>query len=332
MLKNILLSIIGISSAGKRLEFVEKAHYEQGFRSFYNEHLRGHLLRAEQTRLYYASIIGRRLLILILATIIGVAYEFFRYGSPAAWHIILAIAFWAGGFAWALWPMRYYNENVKRTIFTPLFKFMGDFSFHPRGSLNFAKFMDSGIVPEFAMYHGEDYIEGYYEGISIEVEEIFLRSGTVKSPGKQVFHGLYILLDCPVKVERRIMFMPEKRLLPPSLSIGFEGVEPLKLPFEIPMEVYAASLADAQEVITAPILEQCLALGKLYQPYARKQAFPKVLGSFWRNKLLLMVPCQKDLFEPTSVFQPLDTEDLHLVLAQMNILFKIAALLKRINT
>ncbi|MGH1352621.1 MAG: DUF3137 domain-containing protein, partial [Methyloligellaceae bacterium] len=87
-------------------------------------------------------------------------------------------------------------------------------------------------------------------------------------------------------------------------------------------EVYSNSQTEARYILTPTFMEQLLKLRILF-------ASDNIRCSFYNNRLLLMIPCRKDRFEPASIFQPATfIEEIKMILAEMEAIFKIIETLK----
>lgn len=316
--------LIGVGDVKHLENFQELEDFEKGFREFYKKHLSERLLKAEKTRIYYVSIITRRLFVLfiifILLTILLLKYSLLNYNSLVFLLILSSFLLW-----WAFLPKKKYSHDVKKAVFKPIFRYLGDFSFSPNGNSNIEKFSASGILPEHKSYETEDHITGHYRKVNFEIEEVALYRSIVAGKGKEVYRGLIILLDCPKPFYGRTVVISSRSKLPKLLNKKYPDLKRvfLKNPaVEAEYNVYGSSRDEAGYLLVNAFIERISNLGNVFAQYNPNKK-RGVECSFFDNKLMLAVECRRNLFEIGSVFSPITTDDLRMIIAQVHWLFKI---------
>ena len=93
--------------------------------------------------------------------------------------------------------------------------------------------------------------------------------------------------------------------------------------FEKKFEVYSTDQVEARYLLTTSFMERLLELSGLFSKNGVIQC------SFYLNKLLLMIPSDKNRFEVGSIYQPATfIDDIDQILKEMTIIFQIIDILK----
>ncbi|MCZ6765018.1 MAG: DUF3137 domain-containing protein, partial [Alphaproteobacteria bacterium] len=186
----------------------------------------------------------------------------------------------------------------------------------------------SEIIPSHKKYHCEDYVRGTYKGVDLELTEATLTEG--RSNGKHRrktvnFRGLMILFAAHKPFAGKTFVKKDSGRLGNWLTDKFNKFETIELEdpdFESRFEVYGTDQVEARTLLTPSFMERLMGLAALFDD-------AKIECSFYDDKLLIMIPSDKDRFDAISPFQPVTFQDeINAILAEMALIFEIVDLLK----
>ena len=110
-----------------------------------------------------------------------------------------------------------------------------------------------------------------------------------------------------------------------SLSIVNSKIDQVKLEdpiFEKMFEVYSDDQVEARYLLTVTFIER---LKELVENFGGKS----IQCCFYNNKLLMMIPIEKDMFEPGSIYEAEDfIDDSKSLLKELSLIFSIIDTLK----
>lgn len=231
---------------------------------------------------------------------------------------------------WANTPMREYKLSVKNRIFPNVFNFFGaDYHYSPTSPLQLSAFAPSQLLPNYHKEMREDYIRGEHKTVKIELMEAELKaeSGTGKNKHyRTVFRGMLILLSAHKNFKGQTIIRSDQGRFGNWMGLLGNKLQSVKLEdpvFEKMFEVSSTDQVEARYLLTTSFMERLLHLSEQFGGGA------KVQGSFYDNKLMLMIPSKVNRFEVGSIYQPATfVEDIRAILSQMQEIFGIIAILK----
>ncbi len=273
----------------------------------------------------------------VIAGIIGLGLELMHAGILSLFIIV-----GAGGIISI--PVTKYKSNVKGIIFPKIFSFFGDFTYDQKGLGSVRSLKSSGIIPSYDRESTEDYVRGEYEGVSIELTEAHLEDKHRDSKGRTsystVFKGIFVRLSMHKNFKGKTIIKRDSGGIGNWLTDKTNALENVKLEdpvFEKQFEVYSSDQIEARYLLTTSFMERLLKLSSTFgDDEIAGINIPKsfrerrgLQASFYDDKLLIMIPTQKDRFEPASIFIPATFEaEINIVLGEMNQIFQIVHMLK----
>lgn len=243
-------------------------------------------------------------------------------------------------------PVRKYKLTVKTMLFPIVFKYFGTgFSYKEKNPNFLEKLKSAIIIPHYTNSSTENYIRGSYQGVTIELSEAKLITGSGKNEFT-IFKGMFILLSMNKKFHGETFIMNVKKSKNPVFNIwninssknwlinniimSKTKSENIKLEtihledpiFEDRFTIFSTDQVEARYLLTTSFMERLLALDKVLDC--------KMLQcSFYNNQLLIMISFTRNRFEFSSIFKPVDfLKDSHTVLYQMREIFQILEILK----
>ena len=326
---------------GDEFSFIDQDDASKPFEPYYKQHILQHVKVFELKRIETLHNLRKRsiisipiYIIIFLSTILGVHYFY------TAFDVILVLGFMAffGVGYWSRKPVRKYAANVKAEVFPEIFRFFGKDYFYSEDSLLKMELLDvSGIIPSHDSSYLEDYVKGNYKDVNLELTEAKLTQTQGSGKNRRtvtVFNGIFVLLEMNKNFSGKTIVKKDigkignwftkklgKKLF--SKTIDLENVKLEDPVFEKKFEVYSTDQVEARYLLTTSFMERLLELSSLFSKQGVIQC------SFYINKLLLMIPSDKNRFEVGSVFQPATfVDDINHILKEMATIFQIIDILK----
>lgn len=309
------------------LTFIEQQPYEEGFAEHFNVHIRPKYDEAERERIINLNKIQKRLFITLPLGAVGavLAWEYAPKLEDPGDGFSIYFAFLVFLAMWNAWPAFVYKKAIKELIYDDIFRFFGDgFQFSPESGISMERLKPSGIIPSHNRYRKEDHTQGTYHEVGLELSEARLVRGSGKNK-RTVFRGVFILLEMNKDFEGHTIVMKDQGVIGNWVRDKFDKKERVTLEdpvFEDKFEVYSTDQVEARYLLTTSFMERLLQLAALFGD-ARLQC------AFYENKLLIMLPQRKNLFEPGNIFRPaLHVDDIHRLLQEFHLIFSIIDVLK----
>lgn len=242
-------------------------------------------------------------------------------------------------------------KSKTKAVMTPLvLEFFGEGDYTPDGMIPQSETKPFGILPSCDRYKGEDFFHFRDVGGARELSFCELRLTEERGSGKNrhtvtTFNGVALLITLPRAVKSPITLKPE-RFLALEFSWGSPtGVPMEKVTLEDPVferlfDVRSGDQIEARRVLQPALMVRLVQFGMLMEHWGkspdklpagiRPDELPspaqvetarfKFSAAFRENKLLLLVPCKRDMFETGSVFRSAyDTNEIRCFLYQMHL-------------
>jgi Protein of unknown function (DUF3137) len=231
------------------------------------------------------------------------------------------------GWAWAIVGRHY--ASVKTEIFPYIFSYFGpQYVYQPTPPFTVASLEHFDVLPSYDDEQTEDYVSGEYKGVGIELLEARL---TRETHGKnrrtvEVFRGMFILLEMNKNfIGKTIVKSDSSSFLDSWFGKSYRDLEAVELEdpeFEKLYDAFSTDQIEARRLLTPAVMERIRALNDL--PFVSS-----MLCSFFEGRVLFMLPTNKNHFEPTSIFEPIDfSADMQQILEEMQAIFNIIDILK----
>ncbi|MBI1214321.1 MAG: DUF3137 domain-containing protein [Alphaproteobacteria bacterium] len=224
------------------------------------------------------------------------------HGDKHHGGITLALA--GALYYWATQPKRDYVRVYKHEIMPRIARVLGLQSYRVAGFIPEADMEPSKIVPSHNRYHSEDYFEGVYKGASVRFAQIRLKqeSGSGKDRHETtVFSGLALLVDMPKNkfYGTTIMLRNHMKLFEwfEEKSIGLKRANLVDPAFEKKYTVFTSDQVEARYLLDPMMIEKVQNLAVIYKA-------TDVRLSYFDHKVLVLLACKRDLFEPPDISIP----------------------------
>jgi len=301
------------------------------FSNHYKTHIQPHVAEYELKRV--VALKNRKLcfivaciLVLFAAATIYYSRQYYDLSEDAQGWVDGIVAIIAlGACCGTTMPARFYKSDVKQNIFPRIFDFID--ANYKQYKFNYKvkdKLSNSLIIPNHDSSLSEDFISSEYKDVSINIFETKLTKRRGKRT-KTIFKGIFITLDMNKNFLGTTILKKDAGKIGNWISNKLSSLERAKLEdpvFEKQFEVYTNDQVEARFILTPDLMERIASLSNMFDG-------AKVQASFYNNKLLLMVPTKKNMFEPQSIGKPVSfKEDIEMLMAEMAIIHEIVDLLE----
>ena len=227
------------------------------------------------------------------------ALAFVLGGSvPALALGVLPIAGFAA-YRWHRAPRRAYLAAVKDEAFPAAIRQLGpDWRFARRGALDLGDLKAFSILPGYDKAKQQDLITGTWDGIGVSIVEAKLideRGSGKDRRDVTVFRGIVATFRLPDAYPGRLIV--RRRFGGAPLFSGLERVRLETSDFERDFNVYADDQVVARVLLTVTVMERLRALSEDLRRLGGGAPAERLEASFAGDRLLVLVPCNADLFE-----------------------------------
>lgn len=213
--------------------------------------------------------------------------------------MVLGALYW-----WVTQPKRQYAKAYKQDILPRIAHLFGALTYEAEGKMPMEVLKESKIIAQHHRYASEDYFSGLYKGIRITLSEIHLerrqRSGK-RTHYVTVFKGLAVLIAMPrEKFHGHTLLLENANRLAQWFTEKNHQLDRADLvdpEFEKAFDVYTSDQVEARYLIDPTMIES---LKKMRDTYDAKN----FSAAYFKNQALVLLPSQKNYFEPASIYTP----------------------------
>ena len=331
-----LLSKDLVKSSKIRDTFPEEKDYEIGFSDHYNKYLKDKVERFEENRISTLKEARKRLIIWLFYIFFTSFIVYFLYKNflelnrdiVAFTTLILVSIGVAAPFFWIFSPIWSYEENIKKEIFPNVLNFFGDFKYHIETKKSVKEYYATELIPKHDTEIAEDHIIGTYKDIKVDLFETKLSNDSDENSSttlNTVFDGIIVELSMNKSFSGKTVVKKDIGTVGNWFIKKSTSLKKVKLEdpnFEKMFEVYSDDQVEARYLLTVTFIER---LKELVENFGGKS----IQCCFYNNKLLMMIPIEKDMFEPGSIYEAEDfIDDSKSLLKELSLIFSIIDTLK----
>ena len=331
-----LLSKDLFKSSKIRDTFPEEKDYEIGFSDHYNKYLKDKVERFEENRISTLKEARKRLIIWLFYIFFTSFIVYFLYKNflelnrdiVAFTTLILVSIGVAAPFFWIFSPIWSYEENIKKEIFPNVLNFFGDFKYHVETKKSVKEYYATELIPKHDTEIAEDHITGTYKDIKVDLFETKLSNDSDENSSttlNTVFDGIIVELSMNKSFSGKTVIKKDIGTVGNWFINKSTSLKKVKLEdpnFEKMFEVYSDDQVEARYLLTVTFIER---LKELVENFGGKS----IQCCFYNNKLLMMIPIEKDMFEPGSIYEAEDfIDDSKSLLKELSLIFNIIDTLK----
>ncbi|WNO08297.1 DUF3137 domain-containing protein [Teredinibacter sp. KSP-S5-2] len=310
--------------------FEEQAPYEKGFANHYETHIKPLAMEYEEKRRAAIDKANVRLKV-TLAVLVGVTTLVHTLQEEGNWPIaiIFSLIFTYGVMnPWVVRPLKEYKTSIKDQVFPKILSFLGEFEYRSSCSDTVMQWSNTGLIPSYNREINEDAIYGLYKGVMLNLFESHLKNERGSGKDRRevtVFKGIVIDIDMNKPFQGKTILRKDRGKVRNWLKRTFDRMDRVVLEdpkFESIFEVYSTDQIEARYLLTPAFMERINSL-------VERMEGEGIQCCFLSEKLFMMIPLTKNMFEPGSVFESEDfVDDAKSLLADMNDIFSIVEILK----
>ena len=331
-----LLSRDLVKSSKIRDTFPEEKDYEIGFSDHYNKYLKDKVERFEENRISTLKEARKRLIIWLFYIFFTSFIVYFLYKNflelnrdiVAFTTLILVSIGVAAPFFWIFSPIWSYEENIKKEIFPNVLNFFGDFKYHIETKKSVKEYYATELIPKHDTEIAEDHITGTYKDIKVDLFETKLSKDSDENSSttlNTIFDGIIVELSMNKSFSGKTVVKKDIGTVGNWFIKKSTSLKKVKLEdpnFEKMFEVYSDDQVEARYLLTVTFIER---LKELVENFGGES----IQCCFYNNKLLMMIPIEKDMFEPGSIYEAEDfIDDSKSLLKELSMIFSIIDTLK----
>lgn len=279
------------------------------FPRIYQQDLRPSLQAQEADRLAAAKSAVRWMWVGVGVAVLGVLFGFFVFRVPQLAIVAGVIGFAVHGAGRG--PLNRIGKRAKNLIVDPVAAGFGlRFDPDPGVQNSVVDLHEAGLLPNWDRAEYEDRLEGSRNGVDFEFFETRLRQrrrttdsrGRTRTRWVTVFSGQCLRFKFHKSFEGRTLVLRDAGLF--NIFGRGRGLEQVKLEskvFEQAFQVYSNDQVEARFLLTPDLMQRLIELEKVFHGGKLRCAF--------QNGELLIAVEGGNLFEPGSMFTPLDNPD-----------------------
>jgi hypothetical protein len=221
-----------------------------------------------------------------------------KHGGGLTALLIGAIYYWVTA------PKRQYVSFYKNEILPRIARLLGLNSYLENGKIDAAEMQPSKIFPRFDRYHSEDYFEGVYKGAHVKFAQAKLEQERGSGKNRHyvtVFAGLVLLVQMPRNKFHgtTVMLRNHGGLFEwfEEKGLGLEKADLVDPVFERKYTVYTSDQVEARYLLDPMMIERVQNLAVIYNA-------GDVKLSYYHDKVLALLSCSRNLFEPPDISIP----------------------------
>ncbi len=223
-----------------------------------------------------------------------------------------------------------FDYTTKSELYSKIIGFYPEFEYHPFNGISSSTIIESNLFADFDEFRSEDYIEGKYKSIKINLSQIELikitqmevnvnsHTETINKE-QSIFKGLFFITSLNKKFSSTTYVVQNQLIkifndLPKQLKrVTLEDSK-----FESEFDVYSDSQIEARYLLTPSFMERLL---KLNQNTSLRCCFVD-------NKLFLALAIEDDFMPSLALNETVDYQRIKQVIQQLDILFETVDTLK----
>lgn len=312
------------------ITFKEEVPREKGFAKHYEKEILPELLSFEEKRIRCLKKCTVTFIICIFSVpyLYNVINSFEKSGLLDAWAFVLKALVCLIAISLIFRPILNYDDDVKKNIYSKIFKFYDGFIYDPFRKRDLMFFKESGILPSFNLQQNEDYIFGHYKGVKFEILEVELKKVTAtrnRRAENAVFDGLLMSISMNKDFSGITRIFTDRgratNFLKNSLTV-LERVELEDTKFEKLFEVYSTNQVEARYLLSPSFMENLRHLSIRFDN-------AKVEAAFYNKHLILKIPYKKSFLEPYGLLNRATfIEESKIVIKDVQMVFEIIESLK----
>lgn len=217
--------------------------------------------------------------------------------------LLLSMALPVGMHLWANTPLKAYKREHKTKFMPKLAQALNGLEFHPQRGVSEKILEKLAVIPRYDRYEAEDCFMGKYKGTKVILSEARLYAKGDRNP---VFDGVFVLLETSAEaIEGHTVITADRKMVESYEKTRWKKlsrvhVSPTNTDWNI-FDIFSTK-PDSAELFVGDRLLKELAEAAIIFDNA-----PLTAVLFGKKHVFLMIPCAKDMFEPSDLHVPVAT-------------------------
>lgn len=206
--------------------------------------------------------------------------------------------------SWARIPLKAYFEHHKQVFMPEMAKALGNLRFNPRRGISEKVVQKAGILPGYKTYHAEDCFMGEHKGARMILCEARLSDSKTRTGN--VFDGLFVFIEAPHAHFKGHTVITADSGLAERIENQWRNFTPVPLsasPYDHMFHAYAKDATHSREILSDAFLKEFSEMSELFNDTPLSAAF------FGGKYLFIVIPYERDMFEPSNALMPVTTKD-----------------------
>jgi len=205
---------------------------------------------------------------------------------------------------WAEGVLKQYRKAYKAQFLPKLAKLIGGLNFHPGRGVGHNVIAKTGIIPQHTIYEAEDCFMGTYKGVKVMFSEARLYRD--KNKMQQIFEGVFVLLEAPTqKFSGHTIITANADMVRRYTGKRWKSLSPVAFAKECVhsgrFNMVSNKPEIAQDIASEALLKELAEADDVFDKAKLSAVF------FAKKYIFLMVPYAHDMFEPSSLHMPIET-------------------------
>lgn len=224
---------------------------------------------------------------------------------------IAGLTFLVGGaiYWWVTQPKRDYARAYKQSILPDLAQLFGHLTYGHQNIKDVEEYEASQIIPDHTHCKSDDSFAGHYKNLAVRIAEIHLereqRSGKRRNK-VSVFKGLMMAITFPSeKFHGHTIVLENQGVIGAWFKEKFSSMPKAEIvdpEFEKKFDAFTSDQVEARTILDPLMIERIKSIEVA-------ASASQISAAFYGRRVLLMVPTQKNFFEPASLHVPATDPD-----------------------
>ncbi len=268
-----------------------------------SEEMRLNRMRQNRTRGFVAMNLS---ILFLIVGVAGFGWLFLMYGRLFSGVLVLLISVIPTILLhiWADLPLKTYVKEHKTVFMPKLAKSLNGLSFHPERGVSEKIISKLAVLPAHDTYKAEDCFMGKYKGIKVIFSEARLYSKRQK--GTPVFDGIFVLLETPEEViDGHTIITANHKMVKSYEKTRWKTMNKVHISVSNSdwdkFHIYSTKPDAAELMIGDRLLKELSEAAEIFDNS------PLTAVMFGKKYVFMMIPYEKDMFEPSNLFVPVTT-------------------------
>lgn len=206
---------------------------------------------------------------------------------------------------WAGRPIKAYKKEHKTVFMPKLAQTLNGLSFHPERGVSSKIIQKLPVIPPHDFYNAEDCFMGIYKGVKVIFSEARLYKRGREVPA---FDGIFVLLETQDAVfEGHTILTADHKMVQEYESTRWSKLKKVHISVSNPkwdkFQIFSSKPESAELYVGDRLIKELAEAADIFDNA------PLTAVLFGKKHVFMMIPYDKDMFEPSNLFVPVTTKD-----------------------